>query len=183
MHFPTGINEKRRGAQGFFAMGVDDGKTPCRGPCGSTHRTPVFLSGSRRWRRTAAPNTECSTGLGDASKGHLRSIKPEIVYPRPSPWQCDRERQFTRLAEEWNRNGAAVLDECSPAIPRPRHWAPVLSNPRGKTLHWRSFPVQGWVAADESGRIQARSKRSAFMTFAHAATKSWTNFALLSSWA
>ena len=38
--------------------------------------------------------------------------------------------------------------------------------------------VVGCVARD-----QAMSKRSAFITFDQAATKSWTNFSWLSSWA
>lgn len=42
-----------------------------------------------------------------------------------------------------------------------------------------------WIKAHDSAveprRDQARSKRSAFITFVHAATKSFTNFAFASS--
>lgn len=85
-----------------------------------------------------------------------------------------RAEAFSGIADVEQGCGAGVRE---PSKTAPQRTAPILGGSDARTQQHAGIVRASFV------RDQARSKRSAFITFVQAATKSFTNFSLLSSWA
>ncbi len=155
---------------------------------------PSSTSDSRKWaRRRARRSTRtrrgprlfrepCPRSLVSIAANHAtalvsRSRRPPWTTTPRVPAACHRGRRFG-VRVRGDNEGVARARKTGRARksgrPEPAAAAASLTGPR---------PFATCSLRSRVGFIQTRSKRSAFMTFVQAATKSFTNFSALSSWA